>query len=92
MMQGLKPINGSIPDCEQDSDPEEDEKVSVCSTVQRQLDSMKTYNENQNKPSYVYESVQGCHHFSADDHEKLGSDLCEVFNKVFVKSENYSKN
>ena len=53
---------------------------------------MKTYNEKRDKPSYVYESVQGCHHFSSSDHEKLGSDLCEVLNKVFVKSDNYAKN
>jgi len=94
-MQGLKAIRGHVPDCELDSDPEEDDpsdRISVCSTVQRQLDSMKTYTEPRDKPSYVYESVQGCHHFSSADHEKLGADLCEVINKVFVKSDNHAKN
>ena len=29
-------------------------------------------------PRYIYESVQGCYHFTAADHEKLGSDTCLV--------------
>lgn len=29
-------------------------------------------------PSYVYESIQGCHHFNSADHEKLGADVCLV--------------
>lgn len=92
MMQGLKAMKSHIPDCEQDSDPEEDDRISVCSTVKRQLDSMKNYQEPRDNPCYVYESVQGCHHFSSADHQKLGADLCEVINKVFVKSDSNTKN
>jgi hypothetical protein len=47
---------------------------------------VETLDEKKKSPGYIYESVQGCHHFVSSDHEKLGADLCLVFHQVLVKS------
>lgn len=40
---------------------------------------------NSNRHNHIYDSVLGCHHFTSEDHTKLGADLCHVLHKAFIK-------
>ena len=37
-----------------------------------------------NPPHHIYDNVMGCHHFTSEDHLRLGEDLCHIFHKVFI--------
>ena len=44
------------------------------------------HNEEDKSSKNIYDKVMGCHHFSNEDHIKLGEDLCHVLFKVYGSS------